>query len=187
MADEEVSVFTYEIEKLHHGTPSGIDNTVVTYAKPVYFIKGQPIETFKVGHPFTIVIGNTGISAPTKESVGDVRKLWETDNVKWEGMFDQIGEIASQAREAIERGKTKELGNLMDQNHAFLQEMTVSSPELDALVSAARKAGTLGAKLSGGGRGGNMIALVQPEQAEAIAKSLMDNGAKSTIITTIEN
>ena len=185
MNDEEVSAFTYEIEKIHHGTPSGIDNTVVTYAKPVYFIKGQLIETFKVGYPFTIVIGNTGISAPTKESVGDVRKLWEADRVKWENVFDDIGEIAKQAREAIERGKRKELSDLMNQNHALLQEMTVSSPELDALVSAARNAGATGAKLSGGGRGGNMIALVEANQAETIAKSLIQAGAKNTIITQV--
>jgi len=94
MTDEEVNEFTYEIEKLHHGTPSGIDNTVVTHAKPVYFVKGLPIELFKVGHPFTIVIGDTGISAPTKESVGDVRKLWEADKERWESVFDRIGEIA---------------------------------------------------------------------------------------------
>ena len=197
MTDEEVSSFTYEIEKIHHGTPSGIDNTVVTYAKPVYFVKRFPspsgrgdrgegmIETFKVGHPFTIVIADTGISAPTKESVGDVHRLWEADQAKWEGVFDQVGEIAKQARSAIERGKMKELGELMDQNHKLLQEMTVSSPELDTLVSAAKKAGVLGAKLSGGGRGGNMIALVESSQAESVARLLMDAGAKSTIITQV--
>ena len=186
MTDDEVNAFTYEIEKLHHGTPSGIDNTVVTYAKPVYFVKGQPIEIFKVGRPFTIVIGNTGISAPTKESVGDVRKLWEADKVKWESVFDNVSETAKEARANIENGKWKELGGLMNQNHALLQEMTVSSPELEKLVSAARDAGALGAKLSGGGRGGNMIALVEPEQAEPVARSLMDAGAKNTIITKVK-
>src|SRR5512140_2519332 len=79
VTDEEVNAFAYEIEKLHHGTPSGIDNTVITYASPVYFIKGNPIETFRVAKPFTIVIGDTGIRAPTRESVGDVRKLWQAD------------------------------------------------------------------------------------------------------------
>src|SRR5262249_52943701 len=79
MTDEEVNAFAYEIEKLYHGTPSGIDNTVVTYARPVYFVKGQPMEIFKVGKAFTIVIADTGILAPTKESVGDVRKLWAAD------------------------------------------------------------------------------------------------------------
>jgi mevalonate kinase len=183
--DEEINSFAYEIEKLHHGTPSGIDNTVVTYAKPVYFVKGQPIETFTVGKPFTIVIGDTGVSAPTKESVGDVRKLWEADEAKWEVVFDQVGEIARQAKQAIESGKLESLGKLMNQNHALLQEMTVSSPELDTLVSTARNAGALGTKLSGGGRGGNMIALVESDQAEAVARSLMDGGAKKTIITQV--
>ena len=185
MPDKEINLFAYEIEKLHHGTPSGVDNTVVTFAKPVYFVKGQPIETFHAGNPFTIVIGNTGISAPTKESVGDVRKLWEADKARWEGVFDQVGETAKQARSAIESGKWKELGTLMKRNHILLQEMTVSSPELDALVSAAIKAGALGAKMSGGGRGGNMIALVEESQAETVIKSLMAIGARNTIMTQV--
>ncbi len=193
MTDEEVNAFTYEIEKLHHGTPSGIDNTVVTYAKPVYFVKGQPIEMFTVGEPFTIVIADTGIPAPTKESVGDVRKLWEADKMKWETVFDRIGEIARNARTSVERGKLalrkvegwEMLGELMNENHSLLQKLTVSSPELDKLVETARNAGALGAKLSGGGRGGNMIALVEPEKAEAVSLALKKAGAKNTIITQV--
>ena len=185
MSDDEFNAFAYEIEKLHHGTPSGIDNTVITYARPVYFIKGQPIETFKVGQPFTIVIGDTGISAPTKESVGDVRKLWQADQMKWEKVFDEVGGIVQQARKSIESGEWKVLGDLMNANHELLQKMTISSPELDTLVTAALKAGALGAKLSGGGRGGNMIALVTPEMAETVAGSLKEAGAKNTIITQV--
>ena len=185
MTNEKVNALAYEIEKIHHGTPSGIDNTVVAYGKSVYFIKGQPIEIFKVGKPFTIVIADTGISALTKESVGDVRRLWEADQQKWEKVFDKIGEIAKKAKEKIENGELT--GDLMNQNHALLQEMTVSSPELDRLINAARKAGALGAKLSGGGRGGNMIALVKPEIAETVAGSLKEAGAKNTIITTINS
>lgn len=185
MSAEEVNAFAYEIEKIHHGTPSGIDNTVITYAKPVYFVRGQPIETFTVGEPFTLVIGDTGIPAPTKEAVGDVRKLWEADRAKWERVFDRIGEIVKEAREKIESGKWKELGGLMNDNHVLLQQMTVSSPELDRLVEAARKAGALGAKLSGGGRGGNMIALLQPSDAERVVRSLKEAGAKNAIATQI--
>ena len=185
MNDEEVNAFAYEIEKLHHGTPSGIDNTVVTYAKPVYFIKGQPIETFKIGQPFSIVIGYTGISAPTKESVEDVRHLWRNDKSRWETMFDKVGEISFTARRAIEAGKSEMLGELMNENHALLQKMTVSSLELDKLVEAARNAGALGAKMSGGGRGGNMIALVEPERSEEVASALMSAGAKQTLRTTV--
>jgi mevalonate kinase len=185
MTDEEVNAFAYEIERLHHGTPSGIDNTVVTYARPVYFVKGQPLETFKAGEPFTVVIGDTGISAPTKESVGDVRRLWEADRKHWEKVFDEIADISFAARRVIEEGWIKMLGVLMDENHAWLQEMTVSSPALDHLVEAARKSGALGAKMSGGGRGGNMIALVAPETAQVVSLALKEAGAQNTIVTQI--
>jgi len=196
LSDEQVNHFAYEIEKIHHGTPSGIDNSVITYARPVYFIKNLPasnnkdtggiIETFKVGVPFTIVIGDTGITALTKESVADVRKLLRMNQIHWESVFDEIGQIALMARRAIESGRPDMLGELMDQNHTFLQELTVSSPELDKLVGAARKAGALGAKMSGGGRGGNMIALVEQDQAEAVASALISAGARNVIITKVE-
>lgn len=185
LTNEQVNELVYEIEKLHHGTPSGIDNTVITYARPVYFIKGKPIETFTVGKPFTIVIGDTGISAPTKESVGDVRRLWLRDQFFTENIFNEIAQIALIARRSIESGKPELLGELMDQNHALLQSLTVSSPELDHLVQSARKAGALGAKLSGGGRGGNMIALAEQASAEFVAAALMSAGARQTIITEI--
>jgi len=185
LPDKEVNSLAFEIEKLHHGTPSGIDNTVITYNRPVYFIKGEPIETFTVGKEFTIVIGDTGISAPTKESVGDVRRLWLHDQSNYEKIFDEIAQIVLIARRSIESGKPELLGELMDQNHALLQSLTVSSPELDKLVEAARNAGALGAKLSGGGRGGNIIALTGQSKAESVAAALMSAGARRTIITHI--
>jgi mevalonate kinase len=185
MSAEEVNAFAYEIEKLYHGTPSGIDNTVVTYAMPVYFVKDQPIETFRVGQPFTLVIGDTGLAAPTRESVGDVRRLWLDDKRRWETIFDKVGEVSFMARRVIEAGKWEWLGELMTENHALLQMMTVSSPELDRLVEAARQAGALGAKMSGGGRGGNMIALVSPGTAQAVSSALRAAGAKNTIVTQV--
>ncbi|MBI5935293.1 MAG: mevalonate kinase [Chloroflexi bacterium] len=195
LSDEQINQFAYEIEKLHHGTPSGIDNTVITYARPVYFIRPLPsplgggagggVETFTVGSPFTLVIADTGISAPTKESVGDVRKLWESDKPRWERAFDEIGGVVQNAKERIENGDWRLLGALMDSNHALLQSLTVSSPELDRLVESAREAGALGAKLSGGGRGGNMIALVEKDDAAQVAEALLSAGAKRTIVTEI--
>jgi len=186
LSSAEVSGLVYETEKLLHGTPSGIDNTVVTFACPVYFVKGQTNETLRVGAPFTVVIGDTGIPALTKESVADVRRLWEEDIPHWEKVFDEVGDLARRAREAIERGNASYLGELMNLNHALLQTMTVSSPDLDRLVHVARSTGALGAKLSGGGRGGNMIALVKPERAEIIANALRTVGARNTIITTVQ-
>ena len=186
LSDDEINPLVFEIEKLHHGTPSGIDNSVITYNMPVYFIKGQPIETFKTGKPFTIVIADTGIPALTKESVGDVRRLWLKDTNRFEYIFNEISQISLIARRSIESGRPELLGELMDHNHELLQEMTVSSPELDALVFAAKDAGALGAKLSGGGRGGNMIALVDQLKAESVASALISAGAKRTIITEIQ-
>ena len=185
LPDEQVSALAYEVEKIHHGTPSGIDNTVVTYARPVYFVRraaphaGPPpggergstplIETFAVPRPFTIVIGDTGIPAPTRETVADVRRGWESDPARYERLFAAAGSIAKAARQAIEDGHPERLGPLMDENHALLRKMGVSSPELDVLVRAAKSAGALGAKLSGGGRGGNMIALVGQRIEQRIA------------------
>lgn len=192
LPDEQVNRLAYEIEKLHHGTPSGIDNTVITYARPVYFIRktpaqsGDEVQVFNVAHPFTLVIADTGLAAPTRESVGDVRKLWQADPSRWEAVFDQVAEIVQQARNAIETGETSRLGPLMDANHALLQQMTVSSPELDRLVKAAKDSGALGAKLSGGGRGGNMLALVTPGNAESVASALESAGARKTIITVVQ-
>lgn len=185
LSAEETNSLAYEIEKLHHGAPSGIDNTVVTYAKPVYFVRGQPVETFKVGAPFTLVIADTGVAAPTRKSVGDVRRLWEADRPRWEKVFDAVGEIVRTAKEKIENGEWRALGALMDSNHSLLQRLAVSSPELDRLVESAREAGALGAKLSGGGRGGNMIALVEKADAPAAAEALKSAGAKRTIVTEV--
>ena len=185
LADEQVSALAYETEMLYHGTPSGIDNTVVTYAKPVYFIKDQPIEILQVKKPFTIVIGDTGILASTKEAVRDVRIQQHKRTERYETLFAAIGSISDTARQLIESGMPESLGPLMDENHALLRNMKVSSPELDNLVEAARKAGALGAKMSGGGRGGNMIALVQAGKAGAVARSLKEAGATNTIITRV--
>ncbi len=186
LTDEQVSALAFETEKLYHGTPSGIDNTVVAYAKPVYFVKDQPPATFRVGQPFTIVIGDTGIAAPTKETVADVRRLWQENPARFATYFETIGGIVQTARQVIEAGLPDSLGPLMDENHALLRQMNVSSPALERLVAAARAAGALGAKLSGGGRGGNMIALTRPEITEAVVGSLKEAGAKQVIQTQVE-
>jgi mevalonate kinase len=187
LPDETVSSLAFEVEKIHHGTPSGIDNTVVTYAKPVYFTKDHPIETFKIRKPFTIVIGDTGIASPTKETVGDVRSAWKKNPTHYNCLFAAIGSLTKTARLAIQGGHPERLGPLMDENHQLLGEMGVSSPALDRLAEAAKAAGALGAKLSGGGRGGNMIALVNPPKAEAISNAIRGAGGHNTIITTVQN
>lgn len=177
----------YEIEKLYHGTPSGIDNTVVVFEQPVYFLRGQPIEPVSIGQPLALLIGDTGKSGLTRLSVGDVRRLYESQPEQIQPILDRIGQLVRQARKALEAGELQTLGALMNENHTLLQQLTVSSPELDTLVQAARSVGALGAKLSGGGRGGNMIALVTPETSAGVKQALLDAGAARVFETTVEN
>ncbi len=188
LADERVSSLVFEVEKLLHGTPSGIDNTVITYAMPVYFQLREErnfIETIRVAAPFTIVIGDTGVRSPTSLAVGDLRQSYITNPNRYELIFDQVGAIVTQARQMIVDGNPAGLGRLMNENQILLGELGVSSPELDQLVKAGREAGALGAKLSGGGRGGNMIALVEESESIEVAKALVEAGAIRTLITEI--
>ncbi len=186
LTEEQVSAYAFEIERLHHGTPSGIDNTVITHGRPVYFTQGRPFQVLEVPEPFTVVIGYSGTAAPTRESVAAVRQLWQDDPGTAEATFDAIGLIAQMSREAIETGMWRHLGPLMNENHTLLQRLTVSSPELDRLVDSARQAGALGAKLSGGGRGGNMIALSPSSNPQAVANALTAAGAARVIITEVQ-
>lgn len=181
----EISALAYEVEKLHHGTPSGVDNTVIAYGQPVYFVRGQPPQPFAMGEPFTLAIADTGIRSPTKVAVGDVRRAWQREPDRYEALFDRIGVLVDTARQTISGGQPDRLGPLMDENHAVLQEIGVSCPPLDALVSAARLAGARGAKLSGGGRGGNIIALVTDATAPAVSDALIAAGAARVIVTTV--
>jgi mevalonate kinase len=181
----EVSDIVFQVERLHHGTPSGVDNTVIAYGQPVYFVRGQPPQPFAIGRPFTLAIGDTGIPSPTKVAVGDVRAGWLQEPVRYDAWFDQVAAIVEAARQAIADGAPHKLGPLMDANHVLLREMGVSSPELERLVQAARAAGAGGAKLSGGGRGGNMIALVTPETAGPVVDALRAAGAVRVIVTEI--
>lgn len=175
--DEQINALVYEIEKLHHGTPSGIDNTVIVYEQPVYFQRQHPIERIRIAAPLHLLVADTGRGALTKIAVGDVRSLYEREPARIGAVLDSIGALVREARAALESGNISALGPLMCRNHEYLQTLTVSSPELDTLVAAAVAAGALGAKLSGGGRGGNMISLVTPEIADAVESALFHAGA----------
>ncbi len=185
LVDQRIAELAYEVEKLHHGTPSGIDNTVIAFRMPVFFVRGQPVQKLALPEPFVIVIGDTGIASPTAVAVGDVRLAWQVEPDRYEALFDAVERISLAARRAIEGGRPQDLGPLMDENHACLYQMGVSCPELDRLVEVARSAGASGAKLSGGGRGGNMIALVDADRAAAVASALRSSGAVRTLVTTV--
>jgi len=186
LTDEQVSDFAYEVEKIHHGTPSGIDNTVISYQKPVYYRKGNPFEFLEIGEEFNVLIAYSGIPGNTRKAVEGVRAGWLKEPDRYNQTFSRMGEITQEAKGIIETGNPDLLGSLMNENHELLREIGVSTPKLDQLVLDAKDAGALGAKLSGGGLGGHIIALVR-SNTDNISGEMKKKGVTSTLITTVAN
>lgn len=185
LSDLRISELAFEVEKIHHGTPSGIDNTVIACQRPVYFRKGIPPEILQVEKPTHWIIADSGEKTPTKTTVGAVRDMYEDNPQVYGEIFSRIGAIADAARPALINGDLLTLGQLMNENQALLQSLQVSSAKLDDLCQVALNAGAKGAKLSGGGRGGNMIALAAQVDCDRISQALDEAGATQTIVTTL--
>lgn len=179
LSDEEINTIAYEGEKGYHGTPSGVDNTASTFGGLIWFQKGDQaaIDRIEIHNPIEIVIGNTGKVADTKAAVAGVRKRREEHPEKYQEIFDRAENITYLAKDALQNGDLKEVGKLMNENHKLLQQIEVSSRELNFLVEVARTNGALGAKLTGGGLGGNMIALTPGRQLqEQVANAIEKEG-----------
>ncbi len=179
------SALAFEVEKLYHGTPSGIDNTVIAFERPVHYARGQPAATFRIAKPFHLVIADSGQPSPTAHAVAQVRQQWERQPERYEALFDAIGQTTESACRAIQEGRVADLGPLMDHNQALLEAMRLTTPLLRKLMEAARAAGALGAKLSGAGLGGNMIALAMPDRIAAIETALRAAGAVRSLHTEV--
>ena len=161
LADEEVNRLAFESEKVAHGTPSGLDNTVACYGRALVYRSGEPplIEPLNISKPIPIVIGMTGYEGLTAKTVGKVREAWKKERKLYDRVFDQIDSLVLQGVQAIQDNNLVALGELMNVCQGMLNALQVSTPELEQLVSIARDNGALGAKLTGGGGGGSIIAL----------------------------
>jgi len=185
LSDAEVCRLAYASEQIAHGTPSGIDNTIATYGEFVLFQKGEP-PTLRPVHapkPIPIVLGLSGVEGLTAKTVAVVRHMHTRNPKLIEPILDQIDALVLQAVQAVENYDLRHLGDLMNINHGLLNALQVSSPELETLVTLARNHGAWGAKLTGGGGGGAMVALC-PENAEAVAAAMRQAGFQA-IITEI--
>lgn len=186
LSRERLSELVYATECLLHGTPSGIDNTVVAFESAVWFRRGQGAQPLALGAPLALVMGDTGIPSRTRESVALVRRRWQAQPAPLEALFEAIGATVCQARAALAAGDLPALGRLLDRNQELLQELGVSDPALERLIAAARRAGALGAKLSGGGMGGCMVALATPAGADGVLRALREAGAADVILARLE-
>jgi mevalonate kinase len=191
--DDDINAAGYEGERGYHGTPSGIDNTAATFGGLLRFQRssedgGDPIFVKKhLLHPIRIVYASTGITASTTKVVADVRAKKEANESWFAALLEQYTALVPRAEQAMEEGDMKTLGNLLNDNHTLCQELTVSCKELDDLVQAARMAGAYGAKMSGTGRGGLMLALTPTvELQDAVAAALEQAGAPQVWKTTLE-
>ncbi len=185
IANAALNALVYEVEKLHHGTPSGIDNTTVVYEQPVYFQRGQPISSIRPQRRLTFLLADSGVAALTRESVAAVRQLRREAPMRSNKLLEQIACAADAARDCLASADSIRLGQLMSANHGYLRALGVSSPLLDELVSAALQAGALGAKLSGGGRGGIIIALVEAATKSAVQQALCSAGAARVLAANV--
>jgi mevalonate kinase len=182
LTDEQVNKTAYEAEKAYAGNPSGIDNTAATYGGLMWFKKnmvGAPdqVERLSIRMPVEIVIGSTGKVANTKAMVAGVAERKNKNPAKYGEIFEQVENLAIAGRKALQSYDLKKVGELMNENHRLLQEIEVSSRELDMLVGIARKSGAFGAKLTGGGGGGCMVALTpSKELQEKVASAIEKEG-----------
>jgi len=178
--DEKINEAAYEGEKSYHGTPSGIDNTASTYGGLIWFKKSMSggkntMDLLQARKKMFLVIANTGITASTTEVVADVRRLKEEYPDKFESIFSKYKKLAEKAKKALLEGKIITIGNLMNQNHKLLQEITVSGEVNDKLVEIALKNGAVGAKMTGTGRGGLVIALAENEEKQVNIANTIEN------------
>ena len=180
--DEKINRAAYEGEKAYHGTPSGIDNTASTYGGLIWFVKNlsggkNTMDFLQSPRKMSLVIANSGITASTTEVVADVRRLKETNSEEFETIINEYKALSKKAKKALIEGDIATIGKLMNQNHKLLQKITVSGEINDRLVEIALKNGAVGAKMTGTGRGGLIIALAENEEIqENIAKAIEKEG-----------
>ncbi|MEQ8485723.1 MAG: hydroxymethylglutaryl-CoA reductase, degradative [Pseudomonadales bacterium] len=186
--DGAVNALAFECEQTAHGTPSGIDNTIATYGTPLVFqreVGTDGLGTFtelRLTEPVPLVIGITGRESLTANTVARVRKAWAAHHGRYETIFDQIGALTSAGAQAVQAGQFQELGELMNLCQGYLNALQLSTPELEELIHVARQHGALGAKLTGGGGGGSMIALC-PDSQDQVAAAMERAGYQSMQVT----
>ena len=184
-SDEKVNAVAYEGEKGYHGTPSGIDNTAATYGGLIWYRREgttQLMERMRLRKPVEIVMGNTGQVADTKIVVAGVKERKEREPEKYGRLFQDAEKLVWNARKQLENFNLEYVGAYMNENHRLLQEIGVSSPELDAMVHLARESGALGAKLTGTGKGGYMVALTPGRELQnRVANEIARHGSQALL------
>ena len=175
--DDAVNALAFECETLAHGSPSGVDNTLATYGRPMLFRKGAagPPQTLELAEPPPLVIAASGTRGITREQVAGVAARRERAEERYEAIFEEMDAISVGGAKLLAAGDYAALGRLMNVCHGLLNAIEVSTPELERMGHIARSAGAAGAKLTGAGGGGSIVALC-PGRVEAVQQALQASG-----------
>jgi hydroxymethylglutaryl-CoA reductase len=182
LTDKYIAELSHKSENIVHGAASGIDNTLATYGRFIQFKKGTPpiMKNIKVKEPIRVVIGMTWVESLTARMVTRVAKAWEGNKKLYNHIFREIDELVLQAGESIKTGNLVQLGELMNINQGYLNALQVSGREIEEIIDIARSNGALGAKLTGGGGGGAIIALC-PDNWDLVAKAIRAAGYQAMV------
>lgn len=177
-----LEILVNRAEMIAHMNPSGLDAKTCLSDQPIRFIKNVGFTELEMNLSAYLVIADTGVYGHTREAIQVVQSKGK-DALPF---LHDLGELTQQAEDAIRRKDAERLGQILSQAHLHLKEIGVSSPEADSLVETAMRHGALGAKMSGGGLGGCIIALVANlGQAQELAKRLEEKGAVQTWIESL--
>jgi mevalonate kinase len=181
LEDDELLALAERMERRFHGQPSGIDHTTCARAAPLRFVRGEPRHEVRVLRvpPLQWVVAMSGPRQGTKERVAALRVAYEKEPGRIGAVFARIGALAERGVEALERGDAKVLGGLMDENQAILADLGLSTEAIDGLCRKMRVSGAWGAKLTGAGGGGAVIAL-HPDP-ERLVRELDREGVKAFV------
>jgi len=170
------------LEKIFHGTPSGVDPAAAALGTCLRFVRGEPptVTPVRVGRDLRIVVAYGDDARSTGAAVGGLRARWEGDPARYDALFDEVARVVEDGTAAVERGDVDALGAAFDRNQALLATLGVSSPAIEARVAAAKAAGALGAKLTGGGAGGAIIAVAH--DADALAAAMRATDATALVV-----
>jgi mevalonate kinase len=185
-SDEAVAEASMPWERVFHGTPSGVDSAVASAGGVRWFVRGEPLREVPVGQALHLVVADSGEPGSTKEMVASVRRQHSSHPARMNDTFDAVESLVRNGRLAIEGGDLRALGQLMDLNQSLLASMLVSTQRLEEMCATARERGALGAKLTGGGGGGCMIALVPDAEVGAEVEAALASYGRVAFSTRIE-
>ncbi len=184
----DINHVAWEGEFGYHGLPSGLDNTVSTYGGVIqYWIKDN-VKQFKrieMNEPVEIVLGNSGVTANTAALKGFLEEQETSNPALFNKRLDSIRDQVKGLEEALSQGDLKETGRIMSANHEILIEMGLSHERLIHLCNLANSLGAYGSKVTGGGRGGYMLALTPGKELQDKVASAFEAEGVPTIRTTI--